>query len=94
MEIKKKKKTNQNPWPAREMGTNQNQWPAREMKTNQNPSPNPSTEGNQLDVSQPRNSLFQISRVRIPYISTVTQSLRLLSLVTVSVTVRDTARAW
>ena len=27
-------------------------------KTNQNPTPNPSTEGNQLDVSQPRNSHF------------------------------------
>ena len=27
-------------------------------KTNQNPTPNPSTEGNQLDVSQPRNSRF------------------------------------
>ena len=40
------------------MGTNQNPWPAREMKTNQKPTPNPSTEGNQLDVSQPRNSRF------------------------------------
>ena len=28
------------------------------MKTNQNPTPNPSTEGNQLDVSQPGNSRF------------------------------------
>ena len=27
-------------------------------KTNQNPTPNPSTEGNQLDVSQPGNSRF------------------------------------
>ena len=33
---------------------------AREMKTNQNPTPNPSTEGNQLDVSQPGNSRFSI----------------------------------
>ena len=40
------------------MGTNQNPWPAREMRTNQKPTPNPSTEGNQLDVSQPRNSRF------------------------------------
>ena len=40
------------------MGTNQNPWPAREMKTNQKPTPNPSTEGNQLDVSQPRNFRF------------------------------------
>ena len=28
------------------------------MKTNQNPTPNPSTEGNQLDISQPGNSHF------------------------------------
>ena len=28
------------------------------MGTNQNPTPNPSTEGNQLDVSQPGNSRF------------------------------------
>ena len=28
------------------------------MGTNQNPTPNPSTEGNQLDVSQPGNSSF------------------------------------
>ena len=40
------------------MGTNQNPWPAREMGTNQNPTPNPSTEGNQLDISQPGNSRF------------------------------------
>ena len=31
------------------------------MGTNQNPTPNPSTEGNQLDISQPRNSRFSNS---------------------------------
>ena len=77
------------------MGINQNPWPAREMKTNQNPTPNPSTEGNQLDISQPGNSRFSnFSRLRIPYISNVTQSSGLLSLAAALVTVGAPAQAW
>ena len=48
-----------NPLPSpHHPGTNQNTWQAREMGTNQNPTPNTSTEGNQLDISQPGNSHF------------------------------------
>ena len=41
--------------PLASLGNSNQAW---EMGTNQNPAPNPSTEGNQLDVSQPRNSHF------------------------------------
>ena len=76
------------------MGTNQNPWPAQEMKTSQNPTPNPSTEGNQLDVSQPGNSHFSnFSRENTLY-KNVTQSSGLLSLSTVLVTVGAPAQAW
>ena len=47
---------NQNPWPAREWEPIRTRGQPRKIRTNQKPTPNPSTEGNQLDVSQPRNS--------------------------------------
>ena len=76
---------------AREMGTNQHPWPAWETRTNQNSTPNPSPEGDQSDPETP---IFRIFRVRIPYISKVTQSLGLLPTAAASVSVGAPARAW
>ena len=64
---------------------------ARERRTNQNSTPNPSPEGDQSDPETP---VFQIFRVRIPYISNVNQSSGLLPIAAALVSVGAPAQAW
>ena len=74
--------------PLASLGNSNQAW---ERRTNQNSTPNPSPKGDQSDPETP---VFRIFRAIIPYISNVTQSLGLLPIAAISVSVGAPAGAW